>query len=182
MAWSLILELDGLIWCLYCSICKMEISATFLFNFPGGAVMKSVTWELMFLFRHRLGWESVSFLVPGFKPSENTAKKSSPTKINLYKLLLWLICALRDISRLYPCWIVEVHLAQGTSPAYAKQGMCMFPVGSGMHREMLKLYTTGYAEFSSGGKTPQRALWAWVDQLMNWHGISDVPFLTEIWV
>lgn len=92
------------------------------------------------MFRHRLGWESVSFLVPGFEPSENTAKKSSPSKINLYKLLLWLICALRDISKLNPCRILEVHLAQGTS-AYAKQSMCMFPVGSGMHGEMLKLYT-----------------------------------------
>lgn len=110
------------------------------------------------MFRHRLGWEAASFLVPGFEPSENTAKKSSPSKIYLHKLLLWLICALRNISKLNPCRIFEVHLAKGTS-AYAKQSMCMFPVGAGMHREMLKLYTnTGYAEFSSGGKTPQCAL------------------------
>ena len=137
-------KLNGLIGCLNCSICEMEISAMFLHNFLGDVAMKSVTRELLFLFRHRLGSESVSSLLPGFKPPESTTKKSSPSKTNIYKLLCWLICALKDFSRLYPCRILKVYLAQGKSSAYSKQGMCTFPAVLGcMGRCIwLKPYTT----------------------------------------
>lgn len=114
-------ELNGLTWCLNCSFCEMEISATFLHNFLGDVAMESVTWELLFLFRHRLGgWESFSSLLPGFKPAESTTKKSSPSQTSIYKLLCWLICALKDFSRLHPCRILKVHLAQDKSPVYSK--------------------------------------------------------------
>jgi len=120
----------------------MDISAMLFYNFLGDVAMKSATWELLFLFRHRFGWESVSSLLPGFKPSESMTKKSHPSKTSICKLLWWLICTLKDFSRLHPCTIPEVHLAQGKSPAYSKYGTCMYPPGSGMHREMLKPYTT----------------------------------------
>ena len=136
----------------------------FLHNFLGDVAMKSVTRELLFLFRHRLGSESVSSLLPGFKLSESTTKKSSPSKTNIYKLLCWLICALKDFSRLYPSRILKVYLAQGKSSAYSKQGMCTFPAGSGMHGEMYMAKAIYNIHVmlspSHGGETPQDALLA----------------------
>lgn len=111
---------NGMNWCLNCSICEMERSAMFLYNFLGDVAMKSATWGLLFLFRHRLGWESVSSLLPGFKPSESTTKKSCQSKTSIYKLLCWLICTLKDLGRLCLCRIPEVHQAQGKSPVYSK--------------------------------------------------------------
>lgn len=121
-------ELDGLNWGLNCSICETEISAMLLHNFPGDAAMKCVIWELLFLFRYRLGWESVRSLVP-----DANHQKTQPGKalIEKYIRMSFFICC----SVLCLCRILEVHLAQGTSPAYSKQSMHMFLAMYGMQRD-----------------------------------------------